>query len=792
MTRSNKYFFVFFLFINISIFAQENYWKPIKNNYKFNRSARSVSSNAQEFELDEIAFQKALFQPDKTVLFPDAQGNVKKFRITPTHVLSEELEQKYPDIKTYVGTSVDNPEEEVVFSLSNYGLEAIFLNGTNTQYIEKNESTANRYSIRQAKNEGSHIDCGVGENAESIKKELKSSLTARNAYNSVEDEYDDSKVRVYRLAIAGTTAFVESRSAWISASNVDMKKRIAFREVVRTINQVNQIYIADLSIRFKLVTDHTFLNYGEEDPFPKEDKDYRERGFSLTKKKIQKFLDDKIGSDNYDIGHLFHDADVASLADYKVACRPNEKAYGFSCIYNIRDYRKGGLFTVVVAHEIGHQLGAYHTFSNKLDDVLSQVEPGSGSTIMSYAGITDTDDVQYSRDHYFNHVNIQQIKDYMKIYDCAQKEESPNRNAPQIKPFPKDTYIIPKGTAYRLEGEATDTDNDKLYYSWEEADNLLYEENGMKKYALVKRSDFGPNLKVGGMTRVLPPNQNPTRYIPRMSRILEGKLTQSNPQTSSKNSFIENSEWETVSNVARDLNWTFVVRDQPINSGKAGRVRTQKLTLKVVEGAGPFLMTSQSSETTYHAYKPISITWDVAKTNQNPVNAQTVSLYFSKDEGKTFTLVEGNLPNNGAATIKLPNNMVTENGRFMLRADDNIFLAVNTANITITEGTPPVDVTPPKTICSKPSTAQGTALPTKVGITTLNRNTQDNWVGNSKNGFIKMESHTKGFVITRMTETEINKIADPKEGMLTWDKTNQCLKLYKNNQWKCITQGCNE
>lgn len=85
---------------------------------------------------------------------------------------------------------------------------------------------------------------------------------------------------------------------------------------------------------------------------------------------------------------------------------------------------------------------------------------------------------------------------------------------------------------------------------------------------------------------------------------------------------------------------------------------------------------------------------------------------------------------------------------------------------------------------------------TKVGISTL-ANRSNNWPegisianGGVPNGFIALQSHNKGFVITRVASSA--SITEPKKGMLIYDIAAACVKLYNGTMWKCIARACNE
>ena len=102
-------------------------------------------------------------------------------------------------------------------------------------------------------------------------------------------------------------------------------------------------------------------------------------------------------------------------------------------------------------------------------------------------------------------------------------------------------------------------------------------------------------------------------------------------------------------------------------------------------------------------------------------------------------------------------------------------------------------------VCYNPVTNSNTGSDTKIGISALQREAGENiWPMNRKSAYIALESKTKGFVVTRMTDPE--NIADPVVGMMVFD-TNEnsgvgCLKINTDGTaagWRCFsTAACPE
>ncbi len=640
VTKLRLVFSITILFMSFYTMAQSGYWQQDASLDDANGQAiQDLNLEAtQLFTLQEQLFREGLINGSRTgkaniVYFPNIEGALVPYEVKEKSVLSAALASKYPNIKSYVGHSLRNPENRIRFSISHNGIQTMMVHAADRRntFMQRVSHNSNQYVVYDRSSETLRSDDFVCS--------TKSDLQNNSIPGPIDKLVDQQVVRKFRVAISASGEYTEYHGGTVAD---------ALGAINATLTRINEVFETDLGVTLELVAnnDQVIFTDATTDPYT-----------GNLNAQTQQTLSATIGEANYDLGHLFHeDADGGNAGFIGKVCVDNQKGSAFSAAR----VPEGDKFDLdFVSHEMGHQLGANHTWSFESEGTLVQAEPASGTTIMGYAGIVAGNNVQPQGDDYFHYNSIFQIQEVIDVAPCA--VQIPITNVPPVI-TPVGDFVIPKSTAFVLIGNATDADaGDILTYGWEQIDN-----------GIVTTATFGPNNPGGANFRSLRPTTAPERYFPKLSSVVQGNLTQTNPAT--------NSAWETVSNVQRDMNFALTVRDNAVGGGQ---VVSDFSKVSVIESAGPFVVTSQQSNEVHVAGTSIDVTWDVSNTDITPINAQSVDILLSTDGGLTFSEVLATaVPNDGAHSVLLPGTATTT-ARIMIRASANIFFAVNAANFTI-------------------------------------------------------------------------------------------------------------
>lgn len=288
------------------------------------------------------------------------------------------------------------------------------------------------------------------------------------------------------------------------------------------------------------------------------------------------------------------------------------------------------------------------------------MEPGSGSTIMGYAGITGTNtDVQQHSDPYFHSVSIDQVQ--TNLSTVTVDVETPITNNPPVVTAMTTTYTIPKSTAFVLTASATDPDGDALTYNWEQVNSSSLANGIGKASGTGDGASAIGNTSSGASFRSWPASSSPTRYFPRLSTVLGGAV---------KNT----TDFEAASTVARTTNFRVTVRDNKVG----GQAQTAYATQTIVVGSAA-AFTVNSATLTPNANS--TITWVVSGTTASPYNVANVKIDYTYDNGTTWTVLAASVPNSGSASVFVPASLAGKSGHIRVSAIGNVFYAVKQNNV---------------------------------------------------------------------------------------------------------------
>ncbi|REC51820.1 propanediol utilization protein [Chryseobacterium piscium] len=607
------------------------------------KNAKETGANAQAVE----------------ILLPTLKGKMERFAVYSFPVVVKELADQY-QLGSYVGIGLDDPNKSVRFSVSPNDFQSMIIKGGEYEFIEPTKSDKTIYSVhpKSKPTGGKSFVCTTDENP-LAKQDIEALLEKGKSFTNQTTDFSkmsDRKYRTMRLVVSVTGEYSQKFGGTVAG---------ALAQINATLTRVNGVFEKDFALHLNLQNFPNIIYLdGATDPYSNSSvgtaaaNSNNATGWNIQ---LQQTLSVNVGSTNYDIGHLFGDSGGGGNAGC-IGCvcidptgtpatsLSKQKGSGFTSPGDGNP--SGDSFDIdYVAHEIGHQLGGNHTFSHAIEPYVVNVEPGSGSTIMGYAGITGaTTDVQAHSDSYFHNVTIKQVQANLIAKTCD-VETTITNNPPSIDTLP--AYTIPKGTAFVLTASATDPENDPLTYVWEQVNS------GTTSAQTINKTNLGTTT-YGASFRSVSPTTSPTRYFPKFSSVLAGVLDNSLDT------------WESTSQVARTSKFAVTVRD---NNAASTQQQTQYAEQTITVGAdGPFKISNTSS----YLYSNVAntITWDVANTASGAYNSPNVKIDYSVDNGVTWIVLSANTANDGTETINMPTSL---NGQFVamrVSSIGNIFYAL--------------------------------------------------------------------------------------------------------------------
>lgn len=638
-------------------FAQQNNWKKFdskitsevrENNAKvtdyslFTLNINEIQSKLKNVpDIDQQSARKGIL-----LNFPNLAGSFDTFEIFESSTMHPDLQSRYSEVKSYVGFKKGDKSSSLRFTIDPYfGFNGMIRNNEGIYYIDSYTKDNQVYKLYDRKKASSlnQFECLFNGDSE-----------IKEATATAQKTVIDGLKRKYRLAITTTTEYTAyiAGQAGVGAGTDAQKKAAVLAAVNLVVARLNEVFERDMSIRLQLIANTDVLFFITTDTF-----DALDAGQMLNQNIT--VTNNAIGLANYDIGHLFFRVTNANdnngLAATPSVCG-NSKAGGVTgCVVPV-----GDPFVIdFVAHEMGHQFGAKHTQNNGCNrNAATSIEPGSASTIMGYAGIC-APNVQTNSDAYYHAVSIREM--YTTLTGTGSPstcgEKTPINNTEPIANAGLDKSI-PKSTPFMLTASATDANNDALTYTWEQID----------PGAVAATVPPTSTLVAGPLFRSISPTTANYRYFPKLPVIVT-------PSTVST--------WEVLPSVARDLNFSVLVRDNNALGGQTGR---DDVKLTVVNTAGPFVVTSQNTAgVVWTEGQSQTITWDIANTTTAPVSTPNVSILLSTDGGVTFPhILAATTPNDGSHTITIPGGLGNStSARIMVKAVENVFLNVNSQNFTV-------------------------------------------------------------------------------------------------------------
>jgi hypothetical protein len=650
--------------------AQNDIWSVNTDNRSSIATDKAVARQSfpKEFKLFNLNIEplrQQLFsivgngnrQASTVISLPNAAGNIEQFEVFEASNFEPELQARFPDIRAYSGRGVTDKYATLKLSISPQGIQTmVFRSDTENEFIEPYSQDHTVYAVFRTHREKGGLPWTCTTEEQKLVSDLNTQIPDVPESNT-------GQAKTMRLAQSCNAEYSNFFGAFNSG-----QVGLVLAAFNATLTRTNGVYERDLAIHLNLIANTTAVIYYNSgtDPYTTWNVG---NGIDDWNAQLQATLTANIGEANYDIGHMFGASGGGGNAGcIGCVCVNGQKGSGITSPAD--SIPMGDNFDIdYVAHEVGHQMGANHSFSFQLEGTGQNKEVGSGITVMGYAGITNQDVAPHSIDT-FHETNIQQIQVNMAGKACPVTTVMVANGPPVVAPV--SNFTIPISTPFALTGSATDPQGDSLTYQWEQNDNSVT--SGANSVASPTKAT-GPNW----LTFI--PTASPTRTFPRLSTILAGLFV--TPPLAGGDA---GANIEALSSVSRTLNFRLTVRDNRpyVAASTIGQTQFTDMTVTVTNTAGPFRVTAPDTAVTWAAGSAQTVTWNVTNTTLAPVSTANVNILLSSDGGNTFPQVlVANTPNDGSQAVTIPNGLSTTTARVKVEAVGNIFFDISNTNFTI-------------------------------------------------------------------------------------------------------------
>lgn len=654
-TKTLRSFLLCFLVANALLAQTTSFFKPVsaeKITLAEGASQVVLPKKFDAYQLDEAGLKAVLAtapweftaeaaQHKCVITVPTSNGQMEQFAVWRIAMVDDEMAAKHPYLLTYAGISLKDSRRTLRFSTTLRGFRAMVLQpdlgfamvkpvvpGSDLYYVYDHKDSAEKIPLGYRTGFAPDGTVWFGTDNEPF---------APPAEDRGE-ELEAVRLKVFRFCVASVGEFTQDHGG---------TKPLALSAVTEYTNFVSAAFERDIDIRLQLTAASEYVTFVDPDTDP-----YPVLANDACMAQNPSVLNQYTNINSHDIGHVYIRGGGGVAGGF--ACL-DSKGRGCSAGNGFGDYGDGFLF--VVGQETGHQFGGGHTWNycgapgNDQRKGATAFEPGSGSTIMSYAGC-NPGQIQQNGDLYYHAGSIEEIKFFATIIAACGTYIETGNNAPVVTLPYQNNFSIPISTPFELNGSATDPDGDAMTYSWE----------GM---------DAGPETPLGqpqgnaAIFRSWPAVDVTNRYFPRLATILANG----------------SNDAEQLPTYTRDLTMRFTARD---NKPNGGGVSWADVEFKAVEVAGPFLvMSPNASSDIWRVGELTRVQWDVANTDVTPVNCKKVNIRLSKDAGQTYpiTLAAGT-DNDGSHYVLVPNEL-TSIARIRVEAADNVFFDLSNANFKI-------------------------------------------------------------------------------------------------------------